>query len=160
MTTILNFVEQSKLLGVEYAVLKNWSQPTPQWDEFKQLCGNEQGRVSIKNKNITNIMINFLNESIKAYPNIDYEFFLMQADSFRNLNPAESGTYVHTDPHDVLHWQCRGVTEWTIGKNSELVLLEPGDLLWFRANTKHKTENLTEKYALIFNAGKLIDDKY
>jgi mannose-6-phosphate isomerase-like protein (cupin superfamily) len=152
-------IEIARKTNLEYIVLKNWHQPTPKWKEFELLCGEFQGRVSIKEKPLTDIMNMFLEKSKEAYPNIDYEFFLMQADSFRNLNPEESGTYAHTDPHDVLHWQCRGVTEWTIGSNSDKIQLEPGDLLWFRANTKHKTENLTEKYALIFNAGKLSYDQ-
>jgi len=149
---ISEFVEQSKKAGLEYAVLKNWHQPTPSWDEFKNLHNEytEQGRVSIKNRPYGEIFKYFLDESIKAYPNVDYEFFLMQCSSFRNLDPANSGTYRHSDPTDTLHWQCRGVSEWFMGEDMESIILEPGDLIWFSAHTKHKVENLTEKYALIF----------
>lgn len=78
----------------------------------------------------------------------------MQSDSFRNLDPINSGNPVHIDPYDILHWQCRGATEWSIGENMEKIILEPGDLLWLKAETKHKTENITEKYSLIFMSGK------
>ena len=95
-------------------------------------------------------MGDFLEESLQAYPNSNnYQFYMMQCGSFRNFK-KDTGTNLHTDLVDTLHWQCRGVTEWTLGSNREKMILEPGDLLWFEANTAHGTENLTEKFALIF----------
>jgi mannose-6-phosphate isomerase-like protein (cupin superfamily) len=149
---ISEFVKQSKENNLEYAVYKNWHQPTPQWDEFKALYDDatEFGRISIKDRLYTETMSYFLSESRLAYPPTDkYQFYLMQSSSFRNARP-DTGTMAHTDLVDTLHWQCRGVTEWILGSKSERVLLEPGDLLWFDGNTAHATENLTEKFGLIF----------
>lgn len=92
----------------------------------------------------------FLDESINAYPDIDYDIYIMESLNYRNLDPADSGSPEHSDPKDILHWQCRGATEWIIGKDKDLIILEPGDLLWFQAHTTHKTSNLTEKCSLIF----------
>ena len=156
MISLKDFIGQSKSSNLSYAVLRNWHQPTPSWTEFDNLKQSDSGRISLKGKPYGDIFKLFLDQSIEAYPDIAYEFFLMEASSYRNLDPAQSGTYQHTDPHDVIHWQCRGATEWFMGDDMKPVLLEPGDLIWFAASTKHKTENLTEKYALIFNAGKLL----
>ena len=149
---ISEFVAQSKASNLEYAVIRNWRQPTPQWDEFQGLYDSvsQQGRISIKDKPYTSIMGDFLEESRLAYPDSDnYQFYLMQCGSFRNFQ-KDTGTNSHTDLVDTLHWQCRGATEWTLGSKSDKILLEPGDLLWFAGNTVHGTENLTEKFALIF----------
>ena len=156
---IKDFVEKNINDNLEYAVLKNWHQPTPEQQKFKEFYDveNQGGRISIKNKILYDEFKYFLEESLLAYPNKEYDYFLMEARSFRNVN-SNSGTDEHVDPHDILHWQCRGATYWFIGKNSEQIMLEPGDLIWFRANTKHRTENITEKYSLIFNAG--IIEKY
>ena len=148
--SILEFVNQSKKIGLSYAVYRNWHQPTPNWDEFKSLCTEIDGRISIKNKPYGNIFKFFLDESIKAYPNIEYEFFIIQCSTYRNLHPAFSGTDMHSDPSDTLHWQCRGVSEWIIGENKESILLEPGDLIWFTPEVQHEVQNLTEKYSLVF----------
>lgn len=157
MISLKLFIDHSKNLGLNYAVYRNWHQPTPLWSEFKPLYEDSSGgRVSIKREQITETMQHFLDQSIEAYPDIEYEFFAMGAESFRNSDFENSGTYQHTDPHDVIHWQCRGASEWFMGDHMESVLLEPGDLIWFAANTKHKIENLTEKMSLIFNAGKLL----
>ena len=47
---ISDFVKESKDAKLEYAVLRNWRQPTPQWDEFQNLYDHdfEQGRIFIK----------------------------------------------------------------------------------------------------------------
>jgi len=136
--------------------MRNWQQPTPKWEEFDELYRDEyEGRISIRGKAMSDTIRNFFIDASKSYPGVEFEMFAMRAETFRNLDPANSGTYQHTDPHDVVHWQCRGASEWFMGEDQESVLLEPGDLIWFKANTKHRIENLTEKYALIFNAGKL-----
>jgi mannose-6-phosphate isomerase-like protein (cupin superfamily) len=156
MISLKELVDQSKASGLNYKVVRNWIQPTPLWSEFRSLYAySSGGRVSIKGEPITEKMQYFLDQAIAAYPDIDYEFFAMGAESFRRIDPDNSGTYQHTDPHDVIHWQCRGASEWFMGDDMKPVLLEPGDLIWFAANTKHKIENLTEKMSLIFNAGKL-----
>lgn len=157
--SILNIVEKAKNDNLEYVLIKNWFQPTPQWDDFKKICDPFKGRESFENREIPDNMKFFLNQCILAYPNIEYGFYTMQDDSFRNARPTGeiSGTSFHTDPCDILHWQCRGATEWVIGKNKDIFILEPGDLLWFKSETLHKTENLTEKYSLIFMAGKQVE---
>ena len=150
---ISEFVDECKANNLSYAVLKNWHQPTPTWDEFKSLYdpNTEEGRISIKDRAYTDIFKYFLDQSKDAYPNVDYDFFLMECPSYRNLDPANCGTYQHTDPVDTLHWQGRGVSEWFMGEDMTPIILEPGDLIWFAANTKHKVENLTEKCSLIFS---------
>ena len=152
---ISKFIEQSRHAGLKYAIFRNWRQPTPHWDEFKKLYNgdSEQGRISIIDRAYTDIMKDFFDESRQAYPDTEYDFYLMHSGSFRNLDPVHNGTYLHSDPYDILHWQCRGATEWTLGESQDIYLIEPGDLIWFSANTKHKTENITEKYSLIFQAG-------
>jgi mannose-6-phosphate isomerase-like protein (cupin superfamily) len=156
-TTLFPFIEGCKNSNLSYGVYRNWHQPTPTWKEFENLYDQvrQSGRIRIKGLDITKEMKFFENAAVEAYPNIDYELFAMEAESFRNLDPANSGTYQHTDPHDVIHWQCRGASEWFMGDNMQSFILEPGDVMWFKAGTKHKIENITEKYALIFNAGLL-----
>lgn len=151
MISLKQFIGHSKHLGLDYAVIRNWHQPTPSIREFRELYdfGFEEGRVSIKERRYPESFKVFLDEAIKAYPDVEYEFFLMECPTFRNLDP-DAGTYLHTDPTDTIHWQCRGVSEWFIGPDLESIILEPGDLLWFKAQTQHRVENLTEKYALIF----------
>jgi len=151
---ISNIVEKCKKDNIEYLLVRNWHQPTPFQVEFRELFDTEKsvGRTSIKNKILKNEFKFFLDECLEAYPIIDYEYYLMESRTFRNMD-KNSGTEFHVDESDVLHWQCRGATQWIIGKNKDSFMLEPGDLLWFRANTEHSTENITEKYSLIFLAG-------
>jgi len=155
--TLFHFIDDCFKNNLEYAVYRNWSQPTPTWTEFENLYNivRQSGRISIKGLDITKEMEFFQKSAIEAYPDIEYELFAMEAESFRNLDPSNSGTYQHTDPHDVIHWQCRGASEWFMGEEMQSFILEPGDLIWFKAGTKHKIENITEKYALIFNCGLL-----
>jgi mannose-6-phosphate isomerase-like protein (cupin superfamily) len=149
---ISEFIQESKHKSLEYAVFSNWHQPTPSWADFDNLYDRsiEVGRISLEGRILTPEMQYFLDQSKDAYPDIEYDIYIMESLNYRNLDPADSGTPKHSDPKDILHWQCRGATEWIIGKNDDVVILEPGDLLWFQANTNHKTSNLTEKCSLIF----------
>ena len=172
---IKDFIKTFKNNGLSYAVIKNWSQPTPTREKLSEFYkeSNPDGRISIKDKELTKTMIKFLNECLEVYPNKNYELFVISATGFRNQNKylnEDTGTSAHNDPYDILHWQCRGATYWHLGKNAkvewgkdqelikveienpEIILLEPGDLLWMQAETWHKTENITEKYSLIFGA--------
>lgn len=153
--SISNFVKKARDSGLEYSVYKNWYQPTPTFKEIRKIqIDTYGGRVSLEGKELTIEMDHFLIECISAYPKIDYDYYTMLSSSYRNLTPDDSGTPSHTDEADTLHWQCRGATEWIIGSSSDSVILEPGDLIWFRANTWHKTSNLTEKCSLMFSEKK------
>ena len=164
---IKEFVKQSKESGLDYAVLRNWKQPTPMWEDFDLVSSNEETRIDIAHLDYPESFKEFENEAAKAYPKKSYNFYIYRADSYRNKNAVGPGTSLHFDENDILHWQCRGATIWRFGEviedpnkkppyngtfteNFHEVLLEPGDLIWLNTRTWHETENITEKRSLIY----------
>ncbi len=184
MTTIKEFVDNAKEQKLYYAVLKNWHHPVPSWEDFEEVIDPKSNGVRkfIKDVPLKEEMQYFLDESKKAYPDIEYQYYIFEGKRYRNLDINWPGEPLHKDPYDILHWHCKGVTEWQIGlyaemngtpkqfeyeerkgwdwhtawtKEPQTIMLEPGDLLWLRKATWHRTQNLAEKYSIIFDAGPL-----
>lgn len=190
MDTLKNEINLARLNNKKYGVIRNWHQPTPSIDDFKNLEKNKAvlGRISLRAFNGKDESISsnpeihfFLNESIKVHPDQDYQFYMLSTPVFRNISPDRPGTGLHKDPFPIIHWQCRGVTLWRIGLNAknnsftvtesgghlwdsewleepDTFLLEPGDIIWFDDGVWHETENLTEKYSIVFDAGVMQDE--
>ena len=168
-------IEKFKSDGKRYGVIKNWHQPTPTIDEFRDIVNIERnGVVHLNKDNTTKDIDFFLNECIKVYPNIKYDLYVIDSPSSRNSAPDNPGTTLHADPYPIIHWQCRGATLWRVGENAinkskvptgtggyfwdsewlsdpESFILEPGDVIWFENGIWHETENLTEKYSVVFD---------
>ena len=182
---ISEFIQESKNKGLKYAVLKKWDLPLSYIDLYNLHGRDEVDRITIKDRKFDKSQF-FLEQCLQAYPNRDYDYFIMQSNLYRN-NSTFAGTRLHKDPYDILHWQCVGATEWKIGlggkhnsepvkqkeiqpgvfyylfdssweSEPETILLEPGDLLWFSAGVWHETTNITEKYALVFEAKEEIEN--
>jgi hypothetical protein len=164
---IEEFVKQSKEAGLNYAVLRNWKQPTPTWEDFDLVSSNEDTRIDLAHLDYPENFKEFENEAAKAYSKKSYNFYIYRSNSYRNKNAVGPGTSLHFDENDILHWQCRGATIWRLGEvtedpnkershngtfteNFHEVLLEPGDLMWLNAKTWHETENITEKRSLVY----------
>ena len=169
--TIAEFVQQAKDAGLNYAVLRNWKQPTPHWGEFDRISSDRDTRIDVLTLNYPESFNDFEEEASKAYPESSYNFYIYRSNNYRNRNAEEAGTGLHLDINDILHWQCRGSTMWKFGEvledpskehgrngsftgETDNIFLEPGDLIWLRGETWHETENITEKRSLVFEPGK------
>ena len=164
---IHEFVKQSRDMGLPYAILRNWKQPTPHWREFEEISTDADTRIDLANKSYSNSFKEFESEANKTYPKMSYNFYVYRSNSYRNQNKMGAGTSLHFDENEILHFQCRGVTIWLFGdviedpekehshngiwngKPSE-ILLEPGDIVWLNERTWHQTINMTEKRSLIY----------
>lgn len=188
MINLKDEINLAKSNGNKYGIIKNWHQPTPSIDDFRDLEKIEQfiGRRYLTSKNkdesiSSNKDINFfLQEALKVYPDQEYQFYMLANPNSRNAMPDQPGTGIHKDPYNIIHWQCRGATLWRIGLSAQTngfeisssgghiwrsewlekpdtVILEPGDIIWFDAGVWHETENLTEKYSIVFDAGPILN---
>jgi hypothetical protein len=73
------------------------------------------------------------------------------------------GTDRHHDLADVIHWQCSGQSEWTFYDNptdgSETkIILNGGDIIWFKKNNDHSVENLKDKQSIIVMSSNILKD--
>ena len=76
-------------------------------------------------------------------------------------NTEGHGTARHSDQSNVLHWQCVGSSEWTFYDNPEIgvetkVMLNAGDIIWFKKDKDHSVKNLEDKYSIVFNEVELL----
>jgi hypothetical protein len=75
-----------------------------------------------------------------------------------------SETGRHSDDADVIHQQCMGKSEWTmyeglieshqerqnIEKKMTKIILNAGDVIWFKKHQEHSVQNLEDKFSIIF----------
>ena len=66
-----------------------------------------------------------------------------------------SGIMKHTDPHDTIHLDYIGSSLWNIYDNDGVhqYTLNPGDVIWVRANVEHEVFSLMPRAGIIFCAG-------
>lgn len=78
------------------------------------------------------------------------------------VKSKEIATEKHHDLSDVIHWQCVGQSEWTIynGLYTESkddfvkVILNAGDVIWFKEGLEHQVINKQDKFSIIFMSNK------
>jgi len=73
------------------------------------------------------------------------------------------GTDRHSDLSDVIHWQCSGKSEWTFYDNPTegtytKIILNAGDIIWFKKDQDHSVENLDSKRSIIFMSTNILKD--
>lgn len=161
--------------GKNYGVIKNCYQPTPTIDHLKEIVSKSSTKpnAQINDPNIHQMIKYFLEECVNVYPNAGHKLYIISNPHSRNSAPESSGTKLHKDPMPIIHWQCRGATIWKIGNHAvsngriqneaggyvwdsewtqepDCFILEPGDVIWFESGVWHETENLTEKYSVVF----------
>jgi hypothetical protein len=75
------------------------------------------------------------------------------------------GTTKHSDESDVIHWQCMGKSEWTFYDNptdsiqfETKIILNAGDVVWFKKGKDHSVENLQAKFSIIFMSNDILKD--
>jgi hypothetical protein len=76
-----------------------------------------------------------------------------------------SPTTKHSDENDVIHWQCMGKSEWTFYDNptdsiqfETKIILNAGDVVWFKKGKNHSVQNLEDKFSIIFNEKNILKD--
>jgi hypothetical protein len=97
---------------------------------------------------------NFYNDCSELY-GVKTTLLLIEGD------PEGTGTDRHSDQSNVVHWQCAGKSEWTFYDNPKpgietKVMLNAGDVIWFKKDTDHSVKNLEYKYSIIFNEVELL----
>jgi hypothetical protein len=103
----------------------------------------------------------FKNENVKNFYKECSDLYGVETDLLLiDGNPGQ-GTSRHSDQSNVLHWQCTGESEWTFYDNPEpgvetKVLLNAGDIIWFKKDNDHSVKNLKLKYSIIFNEVELL----
>jgi hypothetical protein len=74
-----------------------------------------------------------------------------------------SPTTRHSDLADVIHWQCGGKSEWTFYDKSSWdsktkIIMNAGDVIWFKKNQDHSVQNLEDKVSIIFMENNILKD--
>jgi hypothetical protein len=170
---IEKFLKEAKESGKNYAVLKT-HKSTPSWEYFYTIYDRERedNKISLVGRTYNDVIEDFKQQAIKAFNDDHYDFYMYESQGYRNIKPKTPGTQLHRDPSEILHWQCRGATEWKLGvgkqtsdgvvngeshlydaewlEEPETIILEPGDILWMNIGVWHSTENLTEKMSIVF----------
>jgi hypothetical protein len=153
-----------------YVVFKNNLEP-PDLSLFVNLYKNKTDVYDTPARNYSNIKIasgSFLeNSSVNQFYSKCLEVYGEPNTFYTFEGAANTGSDTHTDSADVIHWQCYGKSEWTLYngiENSEKIILEPGDVIWFKQGQRHSTFNLEPKMSLIFMSNedlkKIIVEKY
>ena len=153
-----------------YVVFKN-NFDSPDIRAFIDLYKNRSEVFDVYAKNYSNIKIvsnDFLeNPSVKEFYNKCLEIYGEPNTFYTFEGAVRSGSDTHSDSADVVHWQCHGKSEWTLyDETSEPVkiILEPGDVIWFKKGQRHSTFNLEPKMSLIFMSNedlkKIISERY
>lgn len=72
-----------------------------------------------------------------------------------SFTDSEPTTGKHTDPVDVMYWNCVGISQWEIfyGDESKLFVLNPGDVIFVPAKTLHEVTSLSPRAAISFMFG-------
>ena len=153
-----------------YVVFKN-NLESPDLSLFVNLYKNKTDVYDTPARNYSNIKIasgSFLeNSSVNQFYSKCLEVYGEPNTFYTFEGAANTGSDTHTDSADVIHWQCYGKSEWTLYngiENSEKIILEPGDVIWFKQGQRHSTFNLEPKMSLIFMSNedlkKIIVEKY
>ncbi len=170
--TLSQFIKNNIESNLTYSILRNYMVPDRNQikDIFSDISGQPEykyekigeylysksetssGRMSIKDYDIPYNINSFLLECLDAYPeSIDtYMLYMIKGYGF-------SGSPRHQDPTDVIHWQCVGSSNWIIEDDSESIheiVLNPGDVLWFKKYAFHSVSNSDIKYGVVFNTDK------
>jgi hypothetical protein len=104
----------------------------------------------------------FENKSVNNFYNECSDLYGVRTDLLLiSGNSKKPGTARHSDQSNVLHWQCFGKSEWTFYDNPEIgvetkVMLNAGDIIWFKKDKDHSVRNLGYKYSIIFNEVELL----
>jgi beta-galactosidase beta subunit len=153
-----------------YVVFKN-NLESPDLSLFADLYKNRVDVWDTLAKNYSNIKIasgSFLeNSSVNKFYNKCLEIYGEPNTFYTFEGAANTGSAVHSDSADVIHWQCHGKSEWTLYDDTSKpvkIILEPGDVIWFKQGQRHSTFNLEPKMSLIFMSNedlkKIIVEKY
>lgn len=162
------FIKNNKESNLTYAIMNNYMIPDrnqikniyqdisgqPEY-EYKKIdkyllskTETTSGRILLNEYNIPESLNSFLLECLDAYPeSIDtYRLYMLKG-------YASSGSPRHQDPTDVVQWQCVGSSNWIIEDENgpHEIILNPGDVLWFKEFTWHEVLNSGIKYAVTFN---------
>lgn len=176
MNKIKDIINNDISSGKSYGFIKKYfsDEIIKEYQENINLAiGAEYGRVNIKNNDISNKFLLFLNECKNTFLHDEYEFYFLEGQS-----SGLAGTKLHYDPYPIIHLQLTGKTQWNIGVNAlekghlwdnekgawnweaewintpDSFLLEPGDIIWFKNWIWHETKNKEDKISLVFEAGK------
>jgi mannose-6-phosphate isomerase-like protein (cupin superfamily) len=85
-----------------------------------------------------------------AYNGID----LGIANYYVNLSGKIDNIPLHPDRLDNFYWQCQGSVEW-VGESGKTYIVEPGDLVYAPAGTKHGVNFLSNARAAVGFSGDL-----
>jgi len=139
-----------------YLIIKDYPLEVPPESKFIELYkGFRQGLSSVPDNLIADEYSSFHKlhqECLKIYGHEPNSYFTIEGKS-------GSGTERHFDGCDVIHWQCHGQSEWTLESDgeTEVVVLNAGDIIWFKRGVHHTVMNLTDKFSVIFMA---MENKY
>jgi hypothetical protein len=100
----------------------------------------------------------------KFFPNLeDYNKTLSSYHPNKNMGrfaavsftDSEPTTGKHTDPVDVMYWNCVGVSQWEVfyENDSTVFVLNPGDVIFVPARTLHEVTSLSPRAAISFMFG-------
>jgi len=183
MSTLNQLIKEAKDAGLNYAVFKNWHQPTPTRKEIEPMYGPNDiwyNRLQLQDRPVPASVKYFMNEANQAYPDKENDFYILSNIYYRNFYSDRPGSKLHKDTFDVIHLQCTGVTKWEIGTEAESTndpansnptvgaawdwkaeftgdyetfILEPGDVIWFNNKSWHRTENICDKYSIVMQTG-------
>lgn len=154
----------------KYVVFKN-NFDSPDIKAFMDLYKNKIDVYNTPARNYSNIKIvsgSFLeNPSVNKFYNNCLEIYGEPNTFYTFEGASKTGTDIHTDSADVIHWQCYGKSEWTMHDGIDgpiKIILEAGDAIWFKQGQRHSTFNLEPKMSLIFMSNedlkKIIVEKY
>lgn len=162
----INSEEARAILDLNnFVIFKNYLNPPDKYlfdnvyrpkDEIRHSDGHNYGSMAImpeiffKNKSVND----FYNECSDLY-GVKTALLLISG------NSKGHGTARHSDQSNVLHWQCVGKSEWTFYDNpvpnaETKVILNAGDIIWFKKDNDHSVRNLGDKYSIVFNEVELL----
>ena len=162
----INSQEARKILDLNnFVIFKNYLNPPDKhlFDkayqperQVRHSDGHYYGSMAIMPENFfENKSVNdFYNECSDLY-GVKTTLLLISGD------PKNKGTSRHSDQSNVLHWQCFGKSQWTFYDNPEIgvetkVMLNAGDIIWFKKDNDHSVRNIGYKYSIIFNEVELL----
>lgn len=180
---LLDLISEAKDSNKTYAVFKNWRTP-PDIKIISELHANNKeryARTSIIGKYDEKEIDSFLNECLSVYDIPEYAFYVIKG-SAGHGHDTHKDPYdiIHWQCSGSTKWKIGkkeigklweagqaknekdGFTKWKVSwlKEPDTFILEPGDIMWFRGDAGtnvgawHSTLNLSDKYSIVFDAGK------
>lgn len=164
----INSEEARALLDLNnYVIFRNYATP-PDASLFKEAFGAKKelldsdgfdyGPMKIMPSHFFEIenVDNFYNECVEVFGAKTTPLLI-------EGNTKGKGTDKHSDLADVIHWQCKGESEWTFYDNPETgvetkITLTAGDAIWFKKDNDHSVENLKDKYSIIVMSTNILKD--